>query len=162
MNWEEVRLLFSALELRERLICRIAIISGLRPGEIFALLWKHVGADSLDVTQRIYRLQLDSPKTHHSKRKAALSENIRSDVEAWNSISIDTGPAAWLFPSENSTPPLSTDNCWRRNIAPKLKAVGLDWVNFQVMRRTHASLMRELNVDPKVVADSWATPWMST
>jgi hypothetical protein len=26
-------------------------------------------------------------------------------------------------------------------------------VNFQVMRRTHASLMRELEVDPKVVAD---------
>jgi len=26
-------------------------------------------------------------------------------------------------------------------------------VNFQVMRRTHASLMRELKVDPKTVAD---------
>ena len=26
-------------------------------------------------------------------------------------------------------------------------------VNFQVMRRTHSSLMRELNVDPKTVAD---------
>ena len=33
------------------------------------------------------------------------------------------------------------------------QAVGLDWVNFQVMRRTHASLMRELKVDPKVVAE---------
>jgi len=31
--------------------------------------------------------------------------------------------------------------------------VGLGWVNFQVMRRTHSSLMRELGVDPKVVAD---------
>ena len=29
----------------------------------------------------------------------------------------------------------------------------MGWVNFQVMRRTHASLMRELDVDPKVVAD---------
>ena len=36
---------------------------------------------------------------------------------------------------------------------PKLEKVGLGWVNFQVMRRTHSSLMRELGVDPKVVAD---------
>ena len=31
----------------------------------------------------------------------------------------------------------------------------LDWVNFQVMRRTHGSLMRELDVDPKLVADQF-------
>ena len=49
--------------------------------------------------------------------------------------------------------PLSKDNYWRRWIAPRLKEVGLEWVNFQVMRRTHATLMRELKVDPKVVAD---------
>ncbi len=36
---------------------------------------------------------------------------------------------------------------------PKLEKVGLEWANFQVMRRTHSSLMRELDVDPKVVAD---------
>ena len=27
------------------------------------------------------------------------------------------------------------------------------WVNFQVMRRTHASLMNKLEVDPKVMAE---------
>jgi integrase len=36
---------------------------------------------------------------------------------------------------------------------PKLKKAGLAWANFQIMRRTHASLMKELGVDPKVVAD---------
>lgn len=36
---------------------------------------------------------------------------------------------------------------------PRLQAVGLGWVNFQVMRRTHASLMNKLEVDPKVVAE---------
>jgi hypothetical protein len=38
-------------------------------------------------------------------------------------------------------------------IKPKPDKVNLDWVNFQVMRRTTASLMRELDVDPKIVAD---------
>ena len=45
------------------------------------------------------------------------------------------------------------DGLWRRHVRPKLKAKGLEWVNFQVLRRTNASLMREENVDPKVVAD---------
>jgi integrase len=31
--------------------------------------------------------------------------------------------------------------------------VGFDCVDFPVLRRTHASLMRELGVDPKLVAD---------
>jgi integrase len=49
--------------------------------------------------------------------------------------------------------PVAKDNCWRRWVAPKLKTVGLEWVDFHVMRRTHASLMRELKVEPKAVAD---------
>ena len=36
---------------------------------------------------------------------------------------------------------------------PKLKAVGLEWCNFQVMRRTHSTIMRQLGADPKMVAD---------
>ena len=36
---------------------------------------------------------------------------------------------------------------------PKLKTKKLEWVNFQVLRRTNSSLMREENIDPKVVAD---------
>lgn len=62
-------------------------------------------------------------------------------------------PTAWLFPSENLTTPFSRENCRQRNLGPRLKANGLGWVNFQVMRRTHSSLMWELEVDPKVTAD---------
>ena len=36
---------------------------------------------------------------------------------------------------------------------PKLATIGLDWVTFQVMRRTNASLSHKLGIDPKVAAD---------
>ena len=36
---------------------------------------------------------------------------------------------------------------------PRLRKIGLEWVDFQVMRRTHASLSRKAGIDPKVVAD---------
>ena len=38
-------------------------------------------------------------------------------------------------------------------IKPKLASVGLGWANFLVMRRTHATLMSELGVEGKLVAD---------
>ena len=34
-----------------------------------------------------------------------------------------------------------------------LKTVGLGWVSYRVVRRTHSSLMKERGVDPKIVAD---------
>jgi hypothetical protein len=39
------------------------------------------------------------------------------------------------------------------HIRAKLEPTCLGWVNFQVMRRTHASLGHEAKVDPKVSAD---------
>ena len=49
--------------------------------------------------------------------------------------------------------PLAVGNCWKRHFLPRLKAVGLEWANFQVMRRTHSTLLYELGVDPQVRAD---------
>jgi integrase len=153
MTWQEVRLLFSVLETRGLAVCMLATIAGMRPGEIFALKWRHVTEDHIDVEQRLYRGQIDSPKTPKSKRSVALSEGLQSLIAMWSLLSGSPGPEAWVFPSETLKTPLAKDNCWRRWIAPKLKAVGLEWVNFQVMRRTHTSLMHELKVDPKTDAD---------
>lgn len=36
---------------------------------------------------------------------------------------------------------------------PALKTVGLERANFQVMRWTHSTLMKQMKADPKLVAD---------
>src|SRR5262249_9234059 len=51
------------------------------------------------------------------------------------------------------TTPLDRDNAWRGLLAPRLKAIQLDWATFQIMRRTHASLSRQAGIDLKLVAD---------
>jgi hypothetical protein len=58
-----------------------------------------------------------------------------------------------VFPSEKLSTPMSKDNCWNRSIKPKLATAGLAWANFQVMRRTHSTLMGDLGIDGKLVAD---------
>ena len=88
-----------------------------------------------------------------SIREVALSKGLIAEIEGWRQVSIDTRPHAWVFPSERMKTSVAKDNCWRRFVLPKLKEIGLDWVNFQVMGRTHPSLMKHLKRDPKVVAD---------
>jgi integrase len=153
MSIEEVIKCLAVLEPRERLIVRLALMAGMRPGEIFALKWKHIQAGLIQIRQRVYRGDIDSPKTSNSIRDAAISDTLAADIELWRAVSGDVRPERWLFPSEKLDKSIRTDCCWRRNIAPRLKAVGLGWVTFQVMRRTHSSLMSDLKVDPKIVAD---------
>lgn len=152
MTIEEVRLCFKVLDERERLIAKLAIMAGMRPGEIFGLTWGRLTAKYADIRQRVYRGLIDTPKTDQSLRKAALPEELLADVESWRRLAVDASENAWVFPSERMTP-LSKDNCWRRKMEPKLAKVGLGWANFLVMRRTHATLMKALGVDGKLVAD---------
>lgn len=152
MTVEEVRQCFSVLDMRERLIVQLAVVAGMRPGEILALTWHHVGADYAKIRQRVYRGVIDSPKTHQSVRNAALSDRLLDVLSHWRSLCRDTAADAWVFPSERNTP-LSRDNVLRRLITPRLASVGLGWVNFQVMRRTHSTLMKNMRVDGKLVAD---------
>jgi integrase len=153
MSVEEVRLCFTILDLRERLIAKMAILAGMRPGEILALTWGQLNKEYADITQRLYRGDIDSPKTSLSERRVAFPQNLLYEIQAWREMSLDVSPNAWVFPSEKATKPIRKDNVWWRNIRPRLRAINLGWVNFQVMRRTHASLMNELEVDPKVVAE---------
>ena len=148
---EQIQAILHVLDLREQLIVRLALFSGMRPGEILALQWKHVAADHVAVVQRLYRGQLDRPKNERSQRTVALSSTTRTLLQQWRPPVTD--PEAWVFPSARTTTPLGRDNTWRRLIAPKLKPIGFDWATFQVMRRTHASLCRQAGIDPKLVAD---------
>jgi hypothetical protein len=65
---------------------------------------------------------------------------------------VEPKPESFVFAGETGEP------LWRSSlledyIKAKLEPVGLGWVNFQVMRRTHASLGHHAKVDPKVSAD---------
>jgi integrase len=62
MNMKEVQMLFGALDQRERLVAKLAVMAGMRPGEIFALTWGTLQASYVDIRQRVYRGQSTRPK----------------------------------------------------------------------------------------------------
>lgn len=153
---EDIVRALKALDLRERLIFRMAVFDGMRPGEILAIRVGNLGERSVRIDQRVYRGNIDSPKGRKGKntaRTVALSPGTVADLREWRVALPEEYPEAFLFPSEKLTTPVGRDNIWRRFMLPKLKSVGLEWATFQVLRRTNASLSRKANVDDKVAAD---------
>jgi hypothetical protein len=65
---------------------------------------------------------------------------------------VDHYPEAYVFAGETGQP-LWRSSLLENHIRAKLEPIGLGWVNFQVLRRTHASLGHQARVDPKVSAD---------
>jgi integrase len=156
MSPHQVRTALGVLDLRPRVIFRLAIFSGLRPGEIFAIRLGKIGDTSITIDQRVYEGKLDSPKGRKGKdttRIVGLTPTTASEIELWRSFLQNREGDAYLFPSETLVTPLRPNNLWKREIQPRLEVVGLGWVNFQVLRRTNASLSRKANVDDKVSAD---------
>ena len=76
-----------------------------------------------------------------------------ADIEVWKTFLQRQDAKAYLFPSETGVTPLRPNNHWKREVRPRLEKFGLEWVNFQVLRRTNASLSRKAKVDDKVSAD---------
>jgi integrase len=149
---EEMARVFAAVDLRERLILKLAGIAGMRPGEILALQWANLEPPYAEIRQRVYRGDIDSPKSPKSIRKAAVGESLLAEIARWRGLSASTAADAWVFPSETGSTPIRPNSLWRR-VGPKLAAVGLGWFNFQVLRRSCSSLMNDQGTDGKVVAD---------
>lgn len=149
---KEVATYLEALDLRERLIARLAIFEGLRPGEILALRWKSVADEILRVRERLYDRKLDTPKSG-KPREGAFSAGTLTLLSEWKELALDPSPDGFVFPSEKVSTPLNYNNLMGRYMKPKLEKVGLDWATFQVLRKTNASLSKKAGVDPKVSAD---------
>src|SRR5262249_44382175 len=107
----------------------------------------------VQVVHRVYRGQLDQPKNERSKRTVALSSSTRRLIDQWRRQQDKADPETWVFPSAKIMTPLGRDRAWRWKIHPRLKTIGLEWITFQILRRTHASLSRQVGIDPKLVAD---------
>src|SRR4051794_21482144 len=96
---EQFRRLLSSLELREQVIARLATMEGMRPGEILALKIKDIDLARcrISVQRRVYRGNIDTPKTHRSIRDIAVSCGT---VQLLGELLADSGQASnerWLF-----------------------------------------------------------------
>jgi len=152
LSEDEVIQYLDALDLQERLMARLAIFEGLRPGEILALRWGSFDDEALNIRERLYQGKFDTPKSGKA-REVSMSDGTIELMGTWKTIARSTLPEAFVFPSENPASPLDMGNLWPRAFRPRLKKIGLEWATFQVLRKTNATLSKKAGVDAKVSAD---------
>ena len=135
----------------------MAVFDGMQPGEIFAIQFGKIRETSLVIDQRLYgSSNIDTPKGRKGKnttRTVALAPGTIADLNIWKGFIGEQPETTYVFSSETGITPLRPNNHWKRCVRPRLEQFGLEWVNFQVLRRTNASLSRKAKVDDKVSAD---------
>ena len=131
----------------------LALLSGIRRGELFALRWQDIDEHDrvLWVRQAVYEGRFDTPKTAAGVRQIPLSDGALKLIAEWKGRAKPADPAALVF-STWSGKPISPNNVLRRQIFPACDTLGLKRATWLTFRRTYSSWAHEKGVPGKVVA----------
>lgn len=160
------KLLEAARDTRYESLVRLAVLTGMRQGELLGLCWGDVDleAATLYVRQTAARLPGQGithrpPKTHRSRRPVALSANTVALLRAHRREQIEErlklGPAyqdnGLVFATAIGTH-VDTSNLhrvWKRIVS----AAGFSGTRFHDLRHAHATLLLKQGVHPKIVSE---------
>jgi len=95
MSPEEIRVALGLLGPRERLIFRMAVFDGMRPGEILAIRIGNISGESVLIDQRAYKRNIDTPKDRKGKRTSrtvGLSTGTIAELRVWRMLLLKQGP----------------------------------------------------------------------
>lgn len=161
LNGEQVQALLAAAE-AERLYALfvLAIGTGMRLGELFALQWKNVDLkrSSLAVCHTLMelngKLSLEEPKTAKSRRRIDLPQSAVEALRLHRAKMLKEGQGGveWVFCNQSGRP-LRRSHFHKYVFKPLLKAAKLPDIRFHDLRHTSASLLLAAGVHPKVVQE---------
>ena len=140
---EDVTRLLAILREPVSTMVLIAVLTGLRIGEILGLCWENLDLErkELRVEQSVYRGSVGSPKTKGSRRTLPLPEAAVLALKRLAQQSPDGNPNGLVFSSRKGTV-LNDTNLLLRHLKPAAKQIGVPWVSWHTFRRTHATLLQ--------------------
>ena len=146
----QVALLLSHMREPVRTMVLIAVLTGLRVGEILALRWQDLDLEKgeLRVEQAIYRGHFGTPKTKRSKRKLPLPTRAVVALRVLAQRTAASEGQALVFATRKGTA-FSDTNLLLREIKPVARNIGLPWVSWHSFRRTHCTLFQLAGGSPK-------------
>jgi integrase len=131
----------------------LAVLTGLRRGELFALRWRNIDEEAkvLTVREAVYDGTFDTPKTEAGSRQLPLSDSALRLIGEWKQRMETTMPDALVF-STRAGKPISPNNVLRRSIFPACEVLGIPRATWLTFRRTYSSWSHDKGVPGKVVA----------
>ena len=153
-----MKLLAVSRNTRDRALLTLAVTTGMRQGEIFALTWDDVDLPARTIAirrtlaeDRDGHLVRSEPKTPKSRRVVYLPELARTALTALQGEG--SSASGCVFTSAAGTP-LRKNNFLKRVFKPLLRQAELPDVTFHSLRHTANSLLIEAGEDPLAIAGS--------
>jgi integrase len=139
---DQTRMLLGKLTEPCASVVSIAVLTGMRIGEILALRWKRIdllGA-TLEVAENYSSGEFGPPKTRSSRRVIPISSALHRVLEALCARCRSANPEDLVFQTSKGTP-LNAKNLYNRELAPACDAIGQPRVSWHSFRHTHATLL---------------------
>src|SRR2546426_3761443 len=160
---EDVRRLVAISKEPTRTIILLAVMTGLRIGEILALRWGRVDLlkGTLLVAETCYKGHFGSPKTRASRREVPVAPTVLRALKEHHSRSGDHSPGALVFSTVQGAP-LSADNLRKKSLRTACKRCGLPRIDWHTLRHTHGTLLHSQGTPLKVAQAQLGHSHMAT
>jgi len=145
LSLTQVRTLLSNLTGPCHTIVFVAVLTGMRIGEILALRWKRLDflRGTIEVAETFSNGQFGTPKTRSSRRVVPMSTLLREALETHKLGCGRPGPEELVFCTTKGTP-LSPKNLYNRVLARTCDRIGLPRISWHSFRHTNATLLGEV------------------
>jgi integrase len=145
LEWGEYQSVIAAAQtLRDRLVIKVGSGTAVRPGELFAFRWGSFedlpnNRSALRVTETVYKGKIRAwAKTEASEAFVPLPKRLALELTAWRKLTAWREKRDFIFPNSKGGF-LDYENFEARVLDPIRQKIGLEKLNFQILRRTYAT-----------------------
>jgi integrase len=158
LTTSEVRMLLASLRLRERTLVLLAVTTGLRRSELFALQWKDVDfeAKQIQVSRSIVQNVIGVCKTESSQKPVPVHEDLIKALCEWHRLTPYQSSESWMFASRVNQGrwPYLAQEIMRRQIRPVARKLGISQrIGWHTFRHTYSTLLRSTGAELKIMQE---------
>jgi integrase len=144
----------------------VALYTGLRVSELIGLHWRNVRVEQnkIAIEERYCRGDWGAPKSQASNATIEVNRAVTERIQRLKTLTVEVragravrrypavksgGPDDLVFQSVRKGGPMRDNNILARHIKPAARAIGQPWINWQVLRRSFAMLLKKNGADLK-------------
>jgi integrase len=144
----------------------VAVYTGLRVSELTGLRWNDIHDETITVDERYCRGDWDVPKSEASNATIAVNRDVIQRIRSLKLLSVSVrwgghgarktikavrscNSSDLVFQSLKKGAPMRDNNILSRHIKPAARELGIDWVNWRCLRRSHATWLKMAGADVK-------------
>ena len=136
----------------------LAVTTGLRRSELFALKWSDVDFSNLtiDIRRSIYQGRVGNCKTAPSRRPVPVSLSVAADLWLWKETTRYAGPDDWIFasPRAKGRKPFYPEMVMVKQIRPASLRAGITrTIGWHTFRHTYSTILIANGENVKVVQE---------